>query len=81
MRIPRQVSGLEVAKARRAPGYERARPEGSHLRLTTAINGTHHVTNPHHKPLIIGPLLGGILMPVAAHHGLTVEELPAKLGW
>lgn len=80
MRIPRQLSGPDVAHALRALGYERARREGSHLRLTTQVNGTHHVTVPNHKPLKVGTLLGGVLKPVAAHHRLTVEELLAKLG-
>lgn len=80
MRIPRQVSGRDVARALRVLGYERVRREGSHIRLTTQVNGTHHVTVPNHKPLKVGTLLGGLLKPVAAHHRLTVEELLTKLG-
>ena len=80
MRIPRQVSGQTVAHALRVLGYERVRTEGSHLRLTTQVNGIHHVTIPNHKPLKVGTLLGGVLKPVAAHHRLTFEELLAKLG-
>lgn len=68
-----------MAHALRALGYERVRREGSHLRLSTQINGTHHVTVPNHKPLKVGTLLGGILKPVAAHHRLTVDELLGKL--
>ena len=79
MRIPRQVSGAEVAKALRELGYDRVRQDGSHIRLTSSVNGTHHVTIPNHKPLKLGTLLGGVLKPVAAHHGLTVEELLAKI--
>jgi hypothetical protein len=37
------------------------------------------VTIPKHKPLKLGTLLGGVLKPVAAHHGLTIEELLAKI--
>ncbi len=79
MRIPRQVSGPDLARALGVLGYERVRQDGSHLRLTTQVNGTHHVTVPNHKPLKIGTLLGGVLKPVAAHHRLSVEELLAKL--
>ncbi|MBC7366661.1 MAG: type II toxin-antitoxin system HicA family toxin [Undibacterium sp.] len=79
MRIPRQVSGTKVAKALRVPGYDRVRQDGSHIPLTTSLNGTHHVTIPNHKPLKLGTLLGGVLKPVAAHHGLTLEELLAKI--
>jgi predicted RNA binding protein YcfA (HicA-like mRNA interferase family) len=64
-----------LVRALRALGYERARQEGSHIRLTTQINGTHHVTVPNHKPLKTGTLVGGVLKPVAAHHKLSVEEL------
>ncbi len=80
MRIPRQLTGQDVARALRVLGYERVRQDGSHLRLTTQVNGTHHVTVPNHQPLKIGTLLGGVPKPVAAHHRLTVEDLLAKLG-
>lgn len=60
-------------------GYERVRQDGSHIRLSTTINGMHHITVPAHKPLKTGTLLGGVLKPVAAHHRLTVEELLLKL--
>ena len=79
MRIPRQVSGGDLVRALRTLGYERVRQDGSHLRLTTERNGTHHVTVPAHRPIKVGTLLNGILKPVAAHHRLTVEELLAKL--
>lgn len=81
MRVPRQVSGSEVARALRVLGYERVRQDGSHIRLTTQVNGTHHVTVPNHKPLKVGTLLGGVLKPVAAHHRITVEALIAMLGY
>jgi hypothetical protein len=55
------------------------RQSGSHIRLTTNMGGTHHVTVPNQRPLKTGTLLGGVLKPVATHHKLTVEELLAKL--
>ena len=61
-------------------GYERVRQDGSRIRLTTTVNGTHHVTVPAHKPMKTGTLLGGVLKPVAAHHRLTVEELLRQIG-
>lgn len=79
MKLPRDVDGRELAKALRALGYEVVRQEGSHMRLTTQVNGTHHVTVPRHKPLKTGTLIGGVLKPVAAHHGLTVEALLSRL--
>jgi predicted RNA binding protein YcfA (HicA-like mRNA interferase family) len=80
VRIPRQVSGADLARALRVLGYERVRQDGSHIRLTTDRDGTHHVTVPAHRPIKVGTLLNGILKPVAAHHRITVEELLAKLG-
>lgn len=79
MKIPRQVSGSDLVRALREFGYEQVRRAGSHIRLTTELNGTHHVTIPDHKPLKVGTLLQGVLKPVAAHHGITVDELLAKL--
>jgi len=63
----------------RVLGYERSRQEGSHIRLTTSVDGTFHVTIPNHRPLKTGTLMGGILKPIAAHHGLTVEDLIKKI--
>ena len=50
------------------------------MRLTTEVNGTHHITVPSHEPLKTGTLVGGVLKAVVAHHKLTVEELVQKLG-
>ena len=75
MRIPRDISASDLVRALRVLGYEHTRQDGSHIRLTTSIGGTHHITVPNHRPLKVGTLLGGVLKPVAAHHGLTLEEL------
>lgn len=80
MKIPRDVHGFDLARALRRLGYEQVRQEGSHLRLTTQVNGPHHVTVPNHKPLKTGTLVGGVLKPVAARHKLTVDELVRQLG-
>ena len=79
MKIPRDIGASELVRALRVLGYEMVRQDGSHLRLTTTLDGTHHVTVPNHRPLKTGTLLGGVLKPVAAHHKLTIEELLAKL--
>ncbi|HPA17298.1 MAG TPA: type II toxin-antitoxin system HicA family toxin [Verrucomicrobiae bacterium] len=80
MKIPRDVTAAHLVKALRVLGYERIRQDGSHIRLTTQVNGAHHVTVPNHQPLKVGTLVGGVLKPVAAHHGMTVEKLLTKLG-
>ncbi len=79
MRIPRDINGSDLVRALRVLGYERIRQDGSHIRLTTTVGGTHHVTIPNHRPLKAGTLAGGILKPVAAHHQISVEELLAML--
>jgi predicted RNA binding protein YcfA (HicA-like mRNA interferase family) len=68
-----------LVRALRVLGYERIRQYGSHIRLTTQLDGEFHVTVPEHHPIKIGTFRS-ILKLVAAHHNLTVEELLGKLG-
>jgi predicted RNA binding protein YcfA (HicA-like mRNA interferase family) len=42
MKTPRDLSGLELAKASRKLGYAVMRQSGSHLRVTTQAGGEHH---------------------------------------
>jgi predicted RNA binding protein YcfA (HicA-like mRNA interferase family) len=79
VKIPHNVSAADLIRVLRVLGYERVRQEGSHVRLTTLVGGTHHITVPNHRPLKTGTLLGGVLKPVAAHHRLSIEELLVKL--
>ncbi|MBK9214323.1 MAG: type II toxin-antitoxin system HicA family toxin [Chloracidobacterium sp.] len=74
MRIPRDVSGGELVKALKVLGYVQTRQTGSHIRLTTSENGTHHITVPYHQPLRIGTL-ASILDDIAAHHKMSRSEL------
>lgn len=78
MKIPRDVSGPDLVKALRSLGYERVRQDGSHIRLTTQLDGEFHITVPQHQALRVGTFKS-ILKLVAAHHVLTVEELLKKL--
>ena len=78
MRLPRDLSGDDLAKALRAFGYQVTRQTGSHLRLTTSERGEHHVTIPRHQPLRVGTL-AAILADVADHFELSREELVARL--
>lgn len=80
MKIPRDISAPELIRALRLLGYQATRQDGSHIRLTTNVEGTHHITIPNHRPLKTGTLLGGVLKPVAAHHQMTVAELLNKIG-
>jgi predicted RNA binding protein YcfA (HicA-like mRNA interferase family) len=78
VKTPRDVSGPDLVKALRLLGYERIRQDGSHIRLTTQIDGEFHVTVPNHQSLRVGTFTS-ILKLIAAHHGLTAEELLKKL--
>lgn len=48
------------------------------MRLTCAEAPEHHVTVPAHNTLRVGTL-AGILQSVAARHGLSRDELVARL--
>jgi predicted RNA binding protein YcfA (HicA-like mRNA interferase family) len=78
VKTPRDVSGPELVKALRVLGYERIRQDGSHIRLTTQVNGEFHVTVPNHQPIRVGTFKS-ILKLVAVHHRLTLDELLEKL--
>jgi predicted RNA binding protein YcfA (HicA-like mRNA interferase family) len=56
MRMPRDLSADELVKALGRVGYEKRRQTGSHIRMTTAERGEHHVTIPNHHPIKIGTL-------------------------
>jgi predicted RNA binding protein YcfA (HicA-like mRNA interferase family) len=66
MRLPRDISGAELVKALKVLGYKTTRQTGSHIRLTTRREGTHHLTVPNHDPIRIGTL-ASILDSVAEH--------------
>lgn len=80
MRLPRQISGAELADALRIGqfGYQITRQTGSHMRLTSLVNGEHHVTIPKHNPLRVGTMTA-ILTDVAEHHSVSREELVKRL--
>lgn len=46
MKLPRDLTGRELAKALEALGYIIDRQTDSHLRVTTKKNGEHHITVP-----------------------------------
>ncbi|MFU8788166.1 MAG: type II toxin-antitoxin system HicA family toxin [Methylobacter sp.] len=78
MRLPRDISGLELAKKLTVLGYETSRQNGSHIRLSTQQNGEHHITIPQHDPLKIGTF-SAILNDIASHFSISREELAIQL--
>lgn len=78
MRLPRDLSGEDLARALRAFGYETTRQTGSHIRCTTHTPGEHHVTIPAHDALKLGTLRA-ILREVAAAQKLDFDEVARRL--
>jgi predicted RNA binding protein YcfA (HicA-like mRNA interferase family) len=78
MRLPRDLSGSELAKVLARVGYSVTQQSGSHLRLTTDLPSQHHVTIPIHDPLKVGTL-SAILGDVAAHLKISRDELLQRL--
>lgn len=78
MKLPRDLSGADLARALEAFGYRVTRQTGSHMRLTTSERGEHHVTIPAHATLRLGTL-AGIVGDVASHFDLSRDELARRL--
>ncbi len=78
MKLPRDVSGVQLVKKLERLGYRVTRQTGSHLRLTCESPSQHHVTVPNHNPLRLGTL-SGILDDVATHYKISREELLKRL--
>ena len=78
MKLPRNVRGAKLQASLRRLGYEATRQRGSHLRITTQINGEHHEVIPLHGPIKI-KTLSSILKSVARHHEMSVDELLREL--
>ena len=78
MKLPRDLSGADLAKALSELGYQITRQTGSHLRLTTKEYGEHHVSVPAHRALPLGTLRS-ILREVGSHCGLSLEAVASRL--
>ncbi|WP_017663388.1 type II toxin-antitoxin system HicA family toxin [Baaleninema simplex] len=78
MKLPRSLSGDELAKFLQKLGYTVDRQTGSHIRMTTQEKREHHVTIPSHKPIKIGTLTA-ILRDIENHFSMTRDELLNRL--
>jgi len=78
MRLPRDLTGVELVRRLSKLGYHQTRQTGSHVRLTCDAPRQHHVTIPLHDPLRIGTL-AAILADVAEVHGLERDALLERL--
>jgi len=79
LKLPRDVSGEELASRLRRLGYEVSRRTGSHMRLVRIDKTEHRVTIPSHDALKVGTL-NGILKDIAVHLGISRDEL-VRLLW
>jgi len=74
-KIPRDISGRDLAKSLSKYGYEIVRQTGSHIRLVSKIQGTEHkITIPDHDSLKVGTL-NAILNDVANYLKISKEQL------
>jgi predicted RNA binding protein YcfA (HicA-like mRNA interferase family) len=78
LKIPRDVSGQNLATVLGKLGYEITRQSGSHIRLTRKLPDEHHITIPSHTVIKIGTL-NAILTDVADHLEMKKEDVVRKL--
>lgn len=78
-KIPRDISGADLVKLLgKAYAYMQTRQTGSHIRLSTQLNGEHHITIPNHAPIKLGTL-SSILFDVAVHQNKTKQQVIDEL--
>ena len=79
MKLPRDISGVELASRLRRFDYHTLRQTGSHIRLvSTRMGEEHRITIPAHRALRVGTL-SSILAEVASYLEMTKEELASRL--
>ncbi len=78
-KIPRDIGATELIKLfGKFYAYKTSRQTGSHIRLTTTLNGEHHITIPNHNPIKLGTL-SSILNDIAIHFQKTKQEVIEEL--
>ncbi len=78
MKLPRSLSGKDLIKLLKVYGYSTTSQKGSHIKVTTQINGEHHLAIPNHDPIKIGTL-NAIIRQVAEHLEKTKEDVFKEL--
>jgi len=78
-KIPRDISGLKLAKLLEKYNYRITRQTGSHIRLVSNYNkDEHRITIPSHTSIKIGTL-NNILRDISNYIGVSKEELVNSL--
>jgi len=79
LKLPRDLSGHDLAKILRRYGYGGIRQAGSHLRLKSNVRGTdHYITIPAHNALKLGTL-NAIVSSVAVYLEMDRSRLAQEL--
>ncbi len=77
-KIPRDISGRELAELLDKYGYRIVRQTSSHIRLLSTFNETEHkITIPDHQPIKIGTF--NIWIDIAEYLKISKQELIQKL--
>ena len=78
-KIPRDISGRELAKLLDRYKYKIVRESGSHIRLvSTYQNNEHKITIPDHQSIKIGTL-NNVLIDIAEYLKMSKQELINEL--
>ena len=80
MRLPRELSGADLAKSlRRHFGCRFVKQRGSHITLAGKGSDTeHHITIPRHRQIRVGTL-SAIVSSVAEQKGTSRDEVRSML--
>jgi predicted RNA binding protein YcfA (HicA-like mRNA interferase family) len=79
VKLPRDISGEELARRLARFGYRITRQTGSHLRLTSIVMDTeHHLTIPNHDSIKVGTF-AAILGEITHYLQMNREELLEEL--
>ena len=89
MKLPRNVSGARLQASLRRLGYETVRQRGSHVRITTQVNGEHHEVIPLHTPIRVKTLSRSFSVnstcELSRHSARALEPYPAykdsRIAW
>jgi len=78
MKLPRGVTGTELAVGLKRVGYVIDRQVGSHMILKCTDPRVHSITVPNHRPIKIGTL-SSILHEVALQHQMSIDQLISRM--
>ena len=78
MKLPRGLSGADVAAVPNRLGYRQTRQTGSHVRMTVSFPRQAHLTVPLARAIPPGTL-AALIKDAAAHLDTTTEDILRKI--